>query len=114
MRSRYVAVIAAVSTASPPTTGYARNAPTKMWTSAANPDSPGRPSDASAAIRKKIAHSGICFAIPEKFGISRLCDWSYIPPMRRKKSAVITPCANICSTEPVIPTTFMVPSPMNT
>ena len=102
IRSRYVAVIAAVSTASPPTTGYARNAPTKMCTSAAKPDRPGRPSEAIAAIMKKIAHSGICFAMPEKFGISRLCDWSYIPPMRRKKRAVMMPCANICMTDPVI------------
>ena len=35
-------------------------------------------------------------------------------PTQAKKSAVITPCENICKPAPVMPVTFMVAKPMLT
>ena len=63
---------------------------------------------------KNVVQIGICFAMPEKFGMSRLCAWSYMPPMRRKKRAVIRPCAVIWRTAPVQPIELKVPRPMKT
>ena len=46
--------------------------------------------------------------------MSRVCAWSYTAPTFVNMSAVITPCANIWSTAPFTPMSFIVARPIST
>ena len=75
-RRTYTAVSAAESTPIAAQKGNSATAPTKMWNSATKPLSPGKPSEASPAMPKKITNSGMRLMIPPNCVMSRVWAWS--------------------------------------
>ena len=84
-------------------TGTGSKMPTKMWNSAMNPEKPGKPTDVTPAIRKKMANLGILLRQTAEGCDFAVCAWSYIGADQENKRAVITPWANIWSTAPLMP-----------
>src|SRR5512140_149158 len=85
--------------------------PRKIGNSAMKPENPGMPIETRRPMMKPTAGHGMTFANPPSSGMFRVWARSYTMPTTAKNRAVITPCENICTPEPVRPSRESVEKP---